>query len=227
MFFISLSLIHFCIFSSFIASFITTSSDASFSKSFSQIASILNLPQASEKEKSLLIAAVRSWFEGHQDCLLIFDNAEDVKSLQPYLPRTDSGQIIITTRAVAMAGVAKSVELDKMEPEAAVEFLLKRAGIVKPDKSQKDAAKEICTLLGHLPLAIDHAGAYIENILDARLSVTQSASSWMGKRVGELRLKLQESEAGLQAYREQEKLIGAVGVQALPTLRINDLSARL
>ena len=72
-----------------------------------------------------------------------------------------------------------------------------------------------------------HAGAYIENILDARLSVTRSASSWMGKRVEELRSKLQESEAELQAYREQEKLIDADGVQALPTLRINDLSARL
>jgi len=76
-------------------------------------------------------------------------------------------------------------------------------------------------------LANAHAGAYIENILDARLSVTRSASSWMGKRVEELRSKLQESEAELQAYREQEKLIGADGVQALPTLRINDLSARL
>ncbi len=72
-----------------------------------------------------------------------------------------------------------------------------------------------------------HAGAYIENILDARLSVTRSASSWMAKRVEELRSKLQESEAELQAYREQEKLIDAEGVQALPTLRINDLSARL
>jgi len=72
-----------------------------------------------------------------------------------------------------------------------------------------------------------HAGAYIESILDARLSVTQSASSWMGKRVEELRLNLQESESRLQAYREQEKLIDAEGIQALPTLRINDLSARL
>ncbi|MDH3751429.1 MAG: polysaccharide biosynthesis tyrosine autokinase, partial [Gammaproteobacteria bacterium] len=72
-----------------------------------------------------------------------------------------------------------------------------------------------------------HAGAYIENILESRLSVTQSASRWMAKRVDELRSKLQESEAALQAYREQEKLIDAGGVQSLPTLRINDLTARL
>ena len=72
-----------------------------------------------------------------------------------------------------------------------------------------------------------HANAYIESILDARLSITQSASSWMAKRVEELRSNLQESEARLQEYREQEQLIDAEGVQALPTLRINDLSARL
>lgn len=72
-----------------------------------------------------------------------------------------------------------------------------------------------------------HAAAYIESIRDARLSVTQSATSWMGQRVQELRRNLQESESRLQAFREEEKLIDAEGYQALPTLEINDLSARL
>ena len=72
-----------------------------------------------------------------------------------------------------------------------------------------------------------HAAAYIDSILDARLSVTQSASSWMGKRVEELRKNLQNSEAQLQAYREQEKLIDVQGYQALPSLEINDLTSRL
>ena len=72
-----------------------------------------------------------------------------------------------------------------------------------------------------------HAAAYIESILDARLSVTQSASNWMGKRVEELRKILQDSEAQLQAFREQEKVIDVQGYQALSTLEINDLSTRL
>lgn len=72
-----------------------------------------------------------------------------------------------------------------------------------------------------------HADAYIESILDARLSVTQSASSWMARRVEELRSNLQDSEARLQAYREQERLIDVDGIQALPTMQINDLAARL
>jgi len=72
-----------------------------------------------------------------------------------------------------------------------------------------------------------HAAAYIDSILDARLSVTQSASSWMGIRVEKLRKNLQDSEAQLQAFREREKLIDAEGYQALITLEINDLSTRL
>jgi succinoglycan biosynthesis transport protein ExoP len=72
-----------------------------------------------------------------------------------------------------------------------------------------------------------HAAAYIENIVDSRLSVTESALSWMGKRVEELRQNLRDSESELQAFREQEKLIDVEGFQALPTQEVNDLSTRL
>ena len=72
-----------------------------------------------------------------------------------------------------------------------------------------------------------HAAAYIESMLDARLLATQSASSWMGKRVEELRNILRQSEAELQAFREQERVIDVQGYQALSTQEINDLSARL
>ena len=72
-----------------------------------------------------------------------------------------------------------------------------------------------------------HADAYIESILDARFALTETASSWMSRRVEELRSKLQESEAKLQAYREQEQLIDSQGIQALPTMQINELTGRL
>jgi len=72
-----------------------------------------------------------------------------------------------------------------------------------------------------------HADAYIESILDARFAITESASSWMSRRVDELRSKLQESEENLQAYREQEQLIDSQGIQALSTMQINDLTGRL
>jgi succinoglycan biosynthesis transport protein ExoP len=72
-----------------------------------------------------------------------------------------------------------------------------------------------------------HTAAYIESIIDMRLQATQSALIWMGRRAEELRKNLRESEAKLQSYREQEKLIDVQGYQALPALEVNDLSTRL
>ena len=72
-----------------------------------------------------------------------------------------------------------------------------------------------------------HAQAYIENILDSRLQVTQTASNWMARRVEDLKLKLETAESRLQEYREQESLIDAEGVQSLPTQEINELTSRL
>jgi hypothetical protein len=43
-----------------------------------------------------------------------------------------------------------------MAPEASAEFLLKRTG-----RSDRDGATKLAAALGHLPLALDHAGAYL------------------------------------------------------------------
>ena len=73
-------------------------------------------------------------------------------------------------------------------------------------------------------IANAHASAYIESILDAKLEITKSASSWMAERSDDLRNRLVESEQRLQAFREQEGLIDAQGIQTLPTREINELT---
>src|SRR5216110_337410 len=72
-----------------------------------------------------------------------------------------------------------------------------------------------------------HAKAYIDSTLDARADATRSATEWMATRVESLRKELQASEASLQAYREQEQIIDASGLKALPAAEISNLSARL
>ena len=76
-------------------------------------------------------------------------------------------------------------------------------------------------------MANAHARAYIDSILDARVEVTQSASSWMSRRVEDLKSKLVVSEQALQSYREQEGLIDSQGVQTLPAKEIDELTSRL
>src|SRR5256884_4807609 len=72
-----------------------------------------------------------------------------------------------------------------------------------------------------------HAKAYIDSTLEARADATRSATEWMATRVESLRKELQASEASLQAYREQEQIIDASGLKALPAAEISNLSARL
>src|SRR5213082_3004417 len=72
-----------------------------------------------------------------------------------------------------------------------------------------------------------HAKAYIESTLEARAEATRSATEWMATRLESLRKELQASEANLQAYREQEHIVDATGLKALPASEISNLSARL
>ncbi len=65
-----------------------------------------------------------------------------------------------------------------------------------------------------------HAKAYIESTLEARADATRSATEWMATRVESLRKELQASEASLQTYREQEQIIDATGLKALPAAEI-------
>ena len=76
-------------------------------------------------------------------------------------------------------------------------------------------------------IANQHAQAYVEGTLDARVAMTELAASWMRQRLEEMRQDLAASERRLQDFREQQKIVDAQGLRALPTQKINDLSARL
>jgi capsular exopolysaccharide synthesis family protein len=76
-------------------------------------------------------------------------------------------------------------------------------------------------------IANEHARAYIESLLDARVAVTESAANWMAERAEQMRKELFAAEARLQEFREREQLVDIDGLRALPSQEINDLSARL
>ncbi|WP_342363982.1 tetratricopeptide repeat protein [Terrarubrum flagellatum] len=86
--------------------------------------------------------------------LLIYDDVESPETIAGLLP-SSGARVIITSRWADWAGYAAPVRLDALDEDAAVEFLQKRAG-----RSDSQGAKELSRALGHLPLALDHAGAY-------------------------------------------------------------------
>ena len=72
-----------------------------------------------------------------------------------------------------------------------------------------------------------HADAYMQSILDAKLSITKSAEAWMSKRLDSLKSNLDESERKLQTFREKEQLVDSEGLQHLPSLELNELTMKL
>jgi hypothetical protein len=134
-----------------------------------KIAHMLKLPEEQLREDSQLIATVMEWFRKHSDWLLILDNADDIPMVETFIPMSARGHILLTTRAQAMGGFAEHVELEKLNPEDGALFILRRSGIIGPNELlgevnelNRAAAKDISQLVDGLPLALEQAGAYIE-----------------------------------------------------------------
>src|SRR5207248_2086198 len=122
-----------------------------------------------ERDQSRVVAAVKRWLTQNAGWLLILDNADDLLPARDFIPSASRGHILLTTRTHTMGGFARKVEIKKMTLEEGTIFLLRRAGRLAPDASLEGAmpadrtkAQEIVRLMDGLPLALDQAGAYIE-----------------------------------------------------------------
>ena len=136
---------------------------------FVALAELLDLPEKDAQDYTITVQAVKHWLETHSRWLLIIDNADDLEIINDFLPTRGNGHIIITTRSQATGTIAQPLEVTKLEPDDGAVFLLHRARIIPTtallaDVSDEDRAnvRAIAHLLDGLPLALDQAGAYIE-----------------------------------------------------------------
>lgn len=109
-----------------------------------------------EQDRDSLLRMVRTHLQGRGRWLLVFDNATGADDLLPYLPSHSSGHVIITSRNVEWGALARPLVVEVMEKSKAVQFLKDRVG----DISEGDAAV-LCEAVGSLPLALEHAAAYL------------------------------------------------------------------
>ncbi|WP_280247617.1 tetratricopeptide repeat protein [Nocardia abscessus] len=117
------------------------------------------LAQALEVEQ--LAERALQWLSTHTGWLLILDNVNDLTDIHDVLARTGTGgRIIITSRRSTgwQPGTA-IVRLDVLEPDESLRLLTGLLTAAGPRDC--DGAAELCAQLGHLPLAIEQAGAYL------------------------------------------------------------------
>jgi len=87
--------------------------------------------------------------------LIVYDNVEEPGHIETLTPRTGA-HVLITTRWSDWGRIAAPVKVGVFPPDVAAKFLLDATG-----RTDRAAAAKLAAALGHLPLALDHAAAYI------------------------------------------------------------------
>jgi tetratricopeptide (TPR) repeat protein len=146
-----------------------------------QLAPKLKIPVAQGDDFDQTLTAINDALRSRRDFprwLLVFDNAIDPASLEPFLSNSN-GHVLITSRNRNWATVAQMIEVDVFERSESVELLRRRL----PQINDRDA-DTLADRLGDLPLALEQAAAwqattampadrYIE-LLDQQLSALMS-----------------------------------------------------
>ena len=88
--------------------------------------------------------------------LVVFDNARDRASIEPFLPPAGPGRVLISTQNQHWQP-GKVLDVAVLDTEVAAGFLLARTG--DPDQA---TAHELAVELGGLPLALEQAAAYMQ-----------------------------------------------------------------
>jgi len=136
---------------------------------FASLADLLHLPEKDEQDQNLKVAAVKRWLATHDEWLLILDNADDLTVVNEFLPTDSRGHILLTTRAQAIGALAQQIIIETMGMIEATLFLLRRAKLLAEDVfldkvTEEDlaGAEAIAIEMDFFPLALDQAGAYID-----------------------------------------------------------------
>ncbi|MFY9224126.1 MAG: tetratricopeptide repeat protein, partial [Blastocatellia bacterium] len=166
---------------------VNAETEASFNNSYYSLVDLLNLAPKSGDGTSYqalkvdeVISLVKRWLANNSNWLIVLDNLEDPNLIKDYLPPNHQGHILITTCSQSLKGQAAILQLKKMSIETGTLFLLKRASLIPIGTSSLDDlkldnkfddklidklitdAQKIVQAMDGLPLALEQAGAYIQ-----------------------------------------------------------------
>ena len=136
--------------------FVPSEQESQIRRSLTELGEHLDLP--AETEASTAVRAVQDALAAgtpYANWLLIFDNAESLETVQPFLPIGGTGKVLITSRNRRWNEVSETLEIDVFTRDESVALLRKR----NPGLDHEDADR-LATILDDLPLAIAQAAAW-------------------------------------------------------------------
>jgi Tfp pilus assembly protein PilF len=152
-------------------------------RSLAGLAAVLDLPEKAASEEAIQRQAVLGWLCSHPGWLLILDGIdgkEAAQAVESLLPQTSGGQLLVTTRLSKWSAAVRRLPLEVLSPEAAAEFLLERtAGSRKQEAGDPLAARDLAQQLDGLALALEQAGAYID---ERCISFSSYRREWQQRR---------------------------------------------
>jgi hypothetical protein len=93
---------------------------------FTALAGALDLPEQTQTDPALVVAALHRWLADHGRWLLVFDNVTRPEDVVPLLPQGGTGQVLVTSRWGAWGEWAKPLRLQVLARNEAVAFVRKR-----------------------------------------------------------------------------------------------------
>ncbi|MFG2818637.1 tetratricopeptide repeat protein [Kitasatospora sp. NPDC048365] len=163
--------------------------------------------RAGEQERA---AWAMAWLQWHPGWLLVFDNVEDPRDLAPYTGALAGGHVIVTSRkATGWPPTTPTRALGLLDPAEAAGLICAYAfpdGTPTP-RELRDA-RDLAADLGHLPLALEQAGAYL------RQNPTVTVDAYRRR----LPAKLDKAADGIAA----ERTIARIWTQTLDALTARD-----
>jgi tetratricopeptide (TPR) repeat protein len=127
---------------------------------YTNLANRLNLNIESAKDENAIATKTIEWLENHIGWMLLVDDVPNPDLLFSdevrLLPKGGTGHILITSRYHDWNEWCNQITVTKFSARESIQFLLNRT-----DTKNRRAAAELAEKLGHLPLALAQAAAYI------------------------------------------------------------------
>lgn len=166
-------------------------------RSMQQIAKQVQYSEREGVEPTQIATVVQHWLATHSQWLLIADHVDDPDLLQSVLPSLRKGALLLTTRRQTVGILAEPLELPAMCNEEGSFLLLRRAKQLSVSTSDSNhlppgtqpiasTTTKLVELLDGLPLALDQAGAYMEetgcNVVEYLQQYSQQRKMMLDRR---------------------------------------------
>jgi len=123
---------------------------------FLDLAIKLKLIDEEDKKQYSVIENLLYWLKSNQYWLLIFDNVEDFNIIEKYLPDSDSGNVLFTSRNPSQDNMT-IISVPALNRSDSIELLLNYTGL-----NDKKSSNKLAEELGDLPLALEQVSTYIK-----------------------------------------------------------------